>query len=138
MAPAADVVGGSETILVVDDEIAIQDNVAAILSALGYRILRAGSADEAAIVLRQHRRIDLLFTDVIMPGKMNSPQLAAVARELHPEIRVLYTSGYSEDAVIQDGKLKQGVSLLNKPYSDEELARAIRTALNGSRQVHAG
>lgn len=135
-APAAAVAGGSETILVVDDEIAIQDNVAEILSALGYRILRASSADEAAIVLRQHRRIDLLFTDVIMPGTMNSPKLAAVARELHPEIRVLYTSGYSEDAVIQDGKLKQGVSLLNKPYSDEELARAIRTALNGNRQVY--
>ncbi|AWG45935.1 MULTISPECIES: MASE4 domain-containing protein [unclassified Massilia] len=135
-APAAPVAGGSETILVVDDEVAIQDNVAEILSARGYRILRASSADEGAAVLRQHRQIDLLFTDVIMPGTMNSPQLAAVAREMHPEIRVLFTSGYSENAVIQDGKLKQGVNLLNKPYSDEELARAIRAALNGNRQAY--
>jgi signal transduction histidine kinase/CheY-like chemotaxis protein len=135
-APASTVAGGAETILVVDDEIAIQDNVAEILSALGYRMLRAGSADEASIVLRQHHRIDLLFTDVIMPGTMNSPQLATLARELHPGIQVLFTSGYSENTVIQDGRLKQGVALLNKPYSDEELARAIRAALNGSKQVY--
>jgi signal transduction histidine kinase/CheY-like chemotaxis protein len=135
--PAATVAGGAETILVVDDEIAIQDNVAEILSALGYRVLRAGSADEAGAVLRQHHRVDLLFTDVIMPGTMNSPQLAELARQLHPGIRVLFTSGYSENAVIQDGRLKQGVALLNKPYSDEELARAIRAALNGSEQVFA-
>jgi signal transduction histidine kinase/ActR/RegA family two-component response regulator len=135
--PAATVAGGAETILVVDDEIAIQDNVAEILSTLGYRVLTASSADEGATVLRQHRRIDLLFTDVIMPGTMNSPQLAEVARQLHPEIQVLFTSGYSENAVIQDGRLKQGVTLLNKPYSGDELARAIRGALSGSKQVHA-
>lgn len=136
-APSAAVAGGAETILVVDDEVAIQDNVAEILSALGYRVLRAGSADEADGVLRQHSRVDLLFTDVIMPGTMNSPQLATVARRLHPGIQVLFTSGYSENAVIQDGRLKQGVALLNKPYSDEDLARAVRTALNGSKQVVA-
>jgi CheY-like chemotaxis protein len=135
--PAATVAGGAETILVVDDEIAIQDNVAEILSTLGYRVLTASSADEAAVLLRQHRRVDLLFTDVIMPGTMNSPQLAEVARQLHPEIQVLFTSGYSENAVIQDGRLKQGVTLLNKPYSGDELARAIRAALSGSKQVHA-
>jgi signal transduction histidine kinase len=136
-APSGTVAGGAETILVVDDEIAIQDNVAEILSALGYRVLRAGSADEADGVLRQHRRIDLLFTDVIMPGTMNSPQLAALARQLHPGIQVLFTSGYSENAVIQDGRLKQGVALLNKPYSDDDLGRAVRTALNGSKQALA-
>jgi CheY-like chemotaxis protein len=132
----AAVVGGTETILVVDDEIAIQDNVAEILMALGYRILRASSADEAVPVLRQHHKIDLLFTDVIMPGTMNSPQLAVLARQLHPAIQVLFTSGYSEDAVIQDGKLKQDVKLLNKPYSDEELARAIRATLNGNKELY--
>jgi signal transduction histidine kinase/ActR/RegA family two-component response regulator len=134
---AAAAAGGTETILVVDDEIAIQDNVTEILSALGYRVLRASSADEASAVLRQHRVIDLLFTDVIMPGIMSSPQLAEVARQLHPAIGVLFTSGYSEDAVIQDGKLKQDVKLLSKPYSDDDLARAIRAALNGSKQLYA-
>ena len=130
--PAA---GGSETILVVDDEIDIQENVAAILTTLGYRVLRASSADEASIVLRQQQRIDLLFTDVIMPGTMNSPQLAALARQLHPGVQVLFTSGYSEDAVIKDGKLQEGVKLLNKPYSSEELASAIRGSLNQSKQT---
>ncbi len=133
---AAAVSGGAETILVVDDEIAIQDNVTEILSALGYRVLRASSADDASVVLRQHRGIDLLFTDVIMPGTMNSQQLAALARELHPTIQVLFTSGYSADAVIQDGKLKSDVKLLNKPYSDDDLARAIRAALNGSKKLY--
>jgi CheY-like chemotaxis protein len=127
---AAEIVGGSETILVVDDEAAIRDNAADILSTLGYRMLKADSADAAAEVLRRNDGIDLVFTDVIMPGTMNSPQLAELARKLHPDIRVLFTSGYSADAVIQDGKLKHGVSLLNKPYSDDELARAIRTALD--------
>jgi CheY-like chemotaxis protein len=134
---AAAAAGGTETILVVDDEIAIQDNVTEILSALGYRVLRASSADEASAVLRQHQAIDLLFTDVIMPGAMSSPQLADLARQLHPAIGVLFTSGYSEDAVIQDGKLKQDVKLLSKPYSDDDLARAIRAALNGSKQHYA-
>lgn len=128
---ATPVSGGSETVLVVDDEVAIQDNVGAILTALGYRVLKASSADEASGVLRQHERIDLLFTDVIMPGAMSSPQLASLARELHPALQVLFTSGYSEDAVIQDGRLKQGVHLLSKPYSSEELARAIRITLAG-------
>jgi signal transduction histidine kinase len=130
--------GGTETVLVVDDEIAIQDNVAEILSALGYRVLRASSADEASAVLRQHRGIDLLFTDVIMPGTMSSPELAVLARQLHPAIQVLFTSGYSEDVVSQDGKLNKDVKLLNKPYSDKDLAHAIRDALNGSKQLYAG
>lgn len=133
---AAAAVGGHETILVVDDEIAIQENVADILTNLGYKVMRASSADEAAIVLRQHRDIDLLFTDVIMPGTMSSPQLADLARQLHPGIKVLFTSGYSEDEVIQDGKLKQGVSLLSKPYADNDLAQAIRKALNATEQAY--
>jgi CheY-like chemotaxis protein len=70
-----------------------------------------------------------LFTDVIMPGTMTSAQLAALARQSHPDIRVLFTSGYSEDAVIHDGRADDGVSLLKKPYVRDELAQAIRMAL---------
>lgn len=134
-APVVAPAGGSETILVVDDELEIQENVAELLAGLGYRILKASSADEASEVLARHDRIDLLFTDVIMPGTMNSPQLATRARALHPNIKVLFTSGYSEDAVIQDGRLKQGVNLLNKPYGDDELARAIRAALTQKNEL---
>ncbi|MDQ2989509.1 MAG: MASE4 domain-containing protein [Pseudomonadota bacterium] len=128
-APVTSISGGHEIVLVVDDEVDIQDNVGALLTELGYRVLKASSADEARRVLSQHPQIDLLFTDVIMPGVMTSPQLAALARQLHPAIRVLFTSGYSEDAVIHDGRLDEGVNLLSKPYGRDELARAIRATL---------
>ncbi len=123
------VVGGSETVLLVDDEPEIRNNVSAMLSALGYRIVTAASADEARLVLGQHGRIDLLFTDVIMPGATSSTQLAELARIAHPAIRVLFTSGYTEDAVIENGKLAEGVSLLSKPYGRDELAHAVRAIL---------
>ena len=128
--PVATLTGGSEVVLVVDDEVEIQENVGTLLSGLGYSVLTAGSADEARRVLSQHPRIDLLFTDVIMPGVMTSPQLAALARQMHPAIQVLFTSGYSEDAVIHDGRLDEGVNLLSKPYGRDELARAVRTVLS--------
>jgi signal transduction histidine kinase/CheY-like chemotaxis protein len=123
------VVGGNETVLVVDDEAEIRENVGAMLSRLGYRVLQAASADEARLTLGQHARIDLLFTDVIMPGATSSTQLAELARVAHPAIRVLFTSGYTENAVIEDGKLAAGVSLLSKPYSHDELAHALRAVL---------
>lgn len=128
-APRLAMTGGSETILVVDDEVAIQENVAEILSNLGYHVLKAGSADEAEALLHEHKNIDLLFTDVMMPGSMNGPQLASVARRLRPAIRVLFSSGYSADAILQGGEA-QGMNLLNKPYRDDELASAVRTILN--------
>ncbi|CAN7511236.1 MASE4 domain-containing protein [Massilia sp. LjRoot122] len=128
-AQPGEAVGGSETVLVVDDEAEIRANVSAMLSGLGYRILSAASADEARTVLEQHARIDLLFTDVIMPGATSSTRLAELARAAHPAIRVLFTSGYTEDAVIHDGKLAEGVSLLSKPYGRDELAHAVRSVL---------
>jgi signal transduction histidine kinase/CheY-like chemotaxis protein len=126
------VIGGSETVLVVDDEADIRENVAAMLAGLGYRILTAASADEARALLGRHARIDLLFTDVIMPGVTSSTQLAELARTAHPAIQVLFTSGYTEDAVIEDGKLADGVRLLSKPYSRDELAHAVRAVLASS------
>jgi CheY-like chemotaxis protein len=126
------VTGGSETVLVVDDEADIRENVAAMLAGLGYRILTAASADEARALLGRHARSDLLFTDVIMPGATSSTQLAELARTAHPAIQVLFTSGYTEDAVIEDGKLADGVRLLSKPYSRDELAHAVRAALASS------
>jgi signal transduction histidine kinase/ActR/RegA family two-component response regulator len=135
---AIDAAGGTETILVVDDETAILDNVVDILAPLGYRTLKASNADEASVVLRQGGTIDLLFTDVVMPGTMTSPQLAMLARQLHPGIKVLFTSGYSEDAITQNGTLKQGVGLLPKPYNKDDLARAIRSSLTGNKALLDG
>ncbi len=123
-------VGGNETVLVVDDEPDILDNVATLLRDLGYRALTANNADEALEMLGRPGQIDLLFTDVIMPGQVNATELAARAREIHPELRVLLTSGYTANAVIHNGRLDEGVNLLSKPYSQVELARAVRNLLN--------
>jgi signal transduction histidine kinase/CheY-like chemotaxis protein len=128
-APLAIVEGGNELVLVVDDERDIQDNVAAMLRELGYRVLTASSADEAVALLDQHGRIDLLFTDVIMPGQISATDLAERARARHPTIRVLFTSGYTENAVIHNGRLDEGVNLLSKPYGRAELAGAVRKLL---------
>jgi CheY-like chemotaxis protein len=128
--PVGSATGGSEVVLIVDDEPEIQNNVGAILTGLGYQVLTAGGTDEARKLLVEKKTIDLLFTDVIMPGAMTSAQLAALAREYHPTIRVLFTSGYSEDAVIHDGRVDDGVTLLSKPYVRDELAQAIRMALD--------
>jgi CheY-like chemotaxis protein len=122
--------GGSEVVLIVDDEPEIQNNVGSILTGLGYQVLTAGGTDEARKLLVEKKTIDLLFTDVIMPGAMTSAQLAALAREYHPTTRVLFTSGYSDDAVIHDGRVDDDVTLLSKPYVRDELAQAIRMALD--------
>ncbi|KQQ96265.1 MASE4 domain-containing protein [Massilia sp. Leaf139] len=127
---AVPVTGGNETILAVDDEAEILDNVAAMLTQLGYKVLTAASADAAARLLDAETRIDLLFTDVIMPGEMSSTALAEHARRLHPAIRVLFTSGYTENAVIDNGRLADGVNLLSKPYAREDLAGAVRGLLS--------
>ncbi|WP_332848814.1 MASE4 domain-containing protein [Massilia sp. S19_KUP03_FR1] len=122
--------GGNETVLVVDDEKEIQENVAALLGELGYRVITASTADEAATLLDGSGKIDLLFTDVIMPGAISCMELAAMARVRHPDLRVLFTSGYTENAVTNNGKLDEGVTLLNKPYAREELAGAVRKLLS--------
>jgi len=124
------VTGGNETILVVDDEAEIRANVSAMLGQLGYRVLEAASADAAARVLDAESGVDLLFTDVIMPGVLSSTALAAHARLRHPAIRVLFTSGYTENAVIHNDRLGEGVNLLSKPYAREELAAAVRRLLS--------
>ena len=132
---AAEVTGGSETILVVDDEQDIRENVTLMLTGLGYRVLAAASADAAARLIEGETHIDLLFTDVIMPGAMSSRDLAERARARHPGIQVLFTSGYTEDAVIRNDRLDEGVNLLSKPYAREELAAALRRLLQKAGQA---
>ena len=96
---------------------------------LGYETLAASNAAEALETIDGPRRIDLLFTDVIMPGGMNGRQLATEALKRRPELKVLYTSGYTENAIVHHGRLDAGVLLLTKPYVSSDLARMIRIAL---------
>jgi PAS domain S-box-containing protein len=129
--------GGTETILVVEDDPSVQATVVGILSELGYQVLRADNAEMALAVLRAGVRCDLLFTDVVMPGKIKSTELARQAKALLPNLKVLYTSGYTQNAIIHGGRLDPGVELLSKPYRREKLAAKVRQMLGGQGQQAA-
>ena len=118
-------------ILVVEDDRLVRDYVLAQLHSLGYATLSAANADGALDIVRSKAPFDLLFTDIIMPGSMNGRQLADAIAAEQPQLKVLFTSGYTEDAIIHHGRLDSGVLLLAKPYRKSELARMIRRALEG-------
>ncbi|SHN43784.1 His Kinase A (phospho-acceptor) domain-containing protein [Duganella sacchari] len=120
---------GVETILVVEDEEDVRTATVDLLSALGYEVLSAADAEQAAQMLESGTRIDLLFTDVIMPGRISSLQLSELVRRLQPQAQVLFTSGYAEGVLAHDGKLPPGVHLLQKPYNAETMSARIRHLL---------
>jgi CheY-like chemotaxis protein len=122
-------VGGIETILLVEDDELVRRYAQAQLAALGYRVLHAEDGQQALRLLQGGEPVDLLFTDVVMPG-MSGRELARQALAQRPRLRVLYTSGYTEDAIVRDGRLEAGVHLLAKPYRRDELARSIRGLLD--------
>ncbi|MBB4067201.1 PAS domain S-box-containing protein [Gellertiella hungarica] len=126
--------GGNETILVAEDDDEVRATVVAMLGELGYTVLKARDAESAWTVIESGIPIDLLFTDVVMPGSLRSADLARMAKERLPNLAVLFTSGYTENSIVHDGRLDAGVELLSKPYSREALARRIRQVLATRRQ----
>ena len=124
--------GGGETILVVDDEATIRHLIDEVLDGLGYTII--GGADGAAglKVLQSGSRIDLLITDVGLPNGMNGRQLADAARAIRPELKVLFITGYAENAAVGNGLLEPGMELLTKPFVLDDLSRKVREMLSGS------
>ncbi|SUZ32889.1 Sensor kinase CckA [Roseibaca ekhonensis] len=129
-APATLIQRGQETILVVEDDASLRKNVVGQLRFLGYEVIAASDGDEALNILNRSPDIDLLFTDVVMPGKMGGRQIADAAQKLLPSIKVLFTSGYTENSIVHDGRLETGVKLLSKPYRRERLAAKIREVLD--------
>jgi CheY-like chemotaxis protein len=129
------VVGGTETILVVEDDPVVQATAVDMLSGLGYQVLKAIDGQSALTVLQSGVVIDLLFTDVVMPGPVRSPELARLAKQLFPDIEVLFTSGYTQNAIVHGGRLDPGVELISKPYRREDLARKIRHMLANRQQT---
>ena len=121
--------GGTETVLVVEDDNDVRTTVVEMLGDLGYRVLKASDAQSAFAIIESGVGIDVLFTDVVMPGPMRSPELARKARERLPSLAVLFTSGYTDNAIVHAGRLDPGVELLSKPYTQEDLARKIRHVL---------
>ncbi|HEX7718553.1 MAG TPA: ATP-binding protein, partial [Woeseiaceae bacterium] len=128
--PKAFAGGGTETILVVEDDDLVRQYVHKLLKSLGYGVLTANNGNAALEVLESSPDIDLLFTDVVMPGGMSGRDLADEVQRRHPGIRVLYTSGYSENAIVHHGRLDPSVNLLSKPYRREDLAASVRKALS--------
>ena len=121
-------VGGRECVLAVEDDEMVRAHVIAELTSLGYQVLSAEDAPTALAILRGPEKIDLLFTDVVMPGGMSGPNLAEAARALRPGIRVLYTSGYTDNAEVHGG-LDPGIPILSKPYRRQKMAETLRLAL---------
>jgi CheY-like chemotaxis protein len=122
---------GSERILVVEDEASVRELVVRVLSRSGYRVLAAGSAEEAEKVLAEPgNHPDLLLTDVVLPGGANGRQVAETLLTRFPDLRVLFMSGYTRNAVVHDGRLDQGIAFLEKPFTPERLLGKVREVLD--------
>ena len=127
---AAELPRGDATILVVEDEPAVREVAVEILEGLGYRVLEAGDGEAALGVIAAHgREIALMLTDVVLPGRLRGRELTRRALLACPGLKVLYMSGYTENAIMQDGRLDEGVQLIGKPFQPEELARRVAQRL---------
>lgn len=122
--------GGTEHILIAEDDDLVLEHLKNQLISLGYRVSEAMSGPEAFEVLQTNDDIDLLLTDVVMPGGMNGRELAEYAQSARPSLKVLFTSGYTENAIVHQGRLDPGVALLSKPYTRLELATKVRRVLD--------
>jgi PAS domain S-box-containing protein len=136
-APSGEIQGGEETVLVVEDDDEVREVAVSMLIELGYRVVKARDAASALVVVDSGIPIDLIFTDVMMPGTLRSPELARKAKERLPDVAVLFTSGYTQNAIVHGGRLDPGVELLAKPYTREALARKIRHVLANHAQRRA-
>jgi signal transduction histidine kinase len=121
---------GGEVILVVEDNAEVRAYSVSVLTELGYSVLEAEEPEAALNLLRRSGRIDLLFTDVVLPGK-SGRELADLAKALRTDLRVLFTTGYSRNAIVHQGRLDAGVQLISKPFTFEGLASRVRDVLDG-------
>jgi PAS domain S-box-containing protein len=128
-ASAESVIGGSETVLVAEDDVAVREASVKLLTDLGYRVLEARNGDDALAMIRAGAPIDLLFIDVVMPGTKRSTDVASEGRFLLPHLAVLYTSGYAGRELIKGARLDPHVLILRKPYTAQTLAKKVRQAL---------
>jgi PAS domain S-box-containing protein len=124
---------GTATVLVVEDDPLVRRHARDVLIGLGYQVTVADNGVAALAIVEQRGDIDLLFTDVVMPGGINGRELADAALTLRPALKVLYTSGYTENAIVHHGRLDRGVQLLPKPYRSVDLARKVHAVLNRDR-----
>jgi two-component system cell cycle sensor histidine kinase/response regulator CckA len=128
---------GSETVLVVEDDEDVRTLASRILEALGYDVVQAASGEDALAIAQARRDpIDLLLTDVVMPG-LNGRQVADLIAPIHPRCRVLYTSGYTDEAIVRHGVLDEGIAFVAKPYTPLDLGLKVREVLDRERNLNA-
>ena len=123
--------GGTETILIVEDEPALRELASSILERHGYRVIEAHSGREALEIWKNHSKIDLLLTDMVMPEGVSGGELAQRLLELDPKLKVVYTSGYSVEIMEKEFSFRPGFNFLPKPYPPSKLAKIVRDCLDG-------
>ncbi|MFU2489566.1 PAS domain-containing protein [Thauera sp. WH-1] len=128
--------GRGEQVLLVEDDELVREHVASLLDDLGYRVLTARHGPDALARLAEHPDVDLMFTDVVMPGGMNGRELADAVRRERPTMPVLFTSGYTQNALECEGRLEAGFELLSKPFRRRDLALKLRALLDRAREGH--
>jgi CheY-like chemotaxis protein len=114
----------------VEDDEDVRFITVTMLRSLGYNVLEAAGGNEALLLLRETENIALLVTDIMLSGPMNGKKVATEAEALQPGIRILYMSGYSENAIIHHGRLDQGVHFIQKPFRKQDMAQKVRQALS--------
>lgn len=124
--------GANQTVLVVEDDAEVRNAAVAVLEGLGYRCLEAADAQAALEVLGDGSSIDLVFTDVVMPGTLQTRDFADRVRAIAPDMPILFTSGYTDNAIVHHGRLDEGVNLISKPYARADLARRIAQLLKAA------
>ncbi len=123
-----------EVVLLVEDDDGVRDFARTALESLGYKVLSGVDGDEGLALLQKAERVDVLFTDVVLPGGMNGRKLADEAVQLRPNIAVLFTTGYTRNAIVHNGRLDPEVQLISKPYTRGLLARSLRRILDETRR----
>ncbi|MBI4514067.1 MAG: response regulator, partial [Gemmatimonadetes bacterium] len=133
--PVGAALGGSETILLVEDEAAVREVAARGLRERGYTVIEAASGEEALDLAQGHKgTIHLLLTDAVLP-RIDGPEVYARLRARRPQVKVLYVSGYPDAAIIEQGLLRPGVRFLQKPFTPETLAWRVREVLDAPAEV---
>ncbi|MGA9582971.1 MAG: ATP-binding protein [Allosphingosinicella sp.] len=124
-------ISGDEKILLVEDHEDLREHIAGILADLGYDVLAVADGPAALAAIEAHSDFDLLLTDVVLPGGMNGRQIAIRARQLRPELKILFMTGYTQNAIVHDGRLDEGVALISKPFTYDQLGAKVRAELDG-------